>query len=45
MIVLLLIAAFAALGLAGLRWGADSRDGKDWGACASVSYLGNASTC
>jgi hypothetical protein len=29
--LLVLVAGFVALGLAGWRWGADSRDGKDWG--------------
>jgi hypothetical protein len=29
--LLVLVGGFVALGLAGWRWGADSRDGQDWG--------------
>ncbi len=29
--LLVLVAGFVCLGVAGWRWGADSRDGQDWG--------------
>ena len=35
--VLVVILLLATVGLAGTRWGVDSRDGQDWQSCALLS--------